>query len=777
MAISKSTPYVRYKKDFTSSLHLGTIHIESEYLDRTQKTTIESIHGMTWHNKVVNENKELNLLSDTQLELTELEKQYWNTGEKRVSVDEIHTLEEVEPNEDGTYTYTVNSMEGEYIEIYDGINNITSTSDGLDGQFEIVYDTTEEDINGNIALDQVAPQYEITDSGIGTVTSAKSTGLTLVNHITESSKEEVVAIEQQEGQYFTIENTVQGNIKSAILKGNTLVNCVLKRISSIKMRGDSSNGGNYGLSQTDVLFLKNTKYILFYTVESCTTSNDLELYSNSLVSIVETKTLDKTIGKHYVTFTTKNEELNHNFALYMHLIGDNQSVDETNQITLKDIMVLEYQEGMENWDIPYFEGMQSVKMPVLTTIGKNLININGGYLQNTPDSLVNVKNNVVTITGDGSYRRYIIPIKLEKNKTYSFFGMINGGGSLRIRTLPDGSGETVSENNKTFTMPKESGIYYVALNTGDYLGDVIYSNIQLEESPTVTAYEPFKSNILTTNEEVELRGIGNVQDELNLLTGELTQRIGEMVLNENIVWMLNKTLGDGSYNQFVSSAGTVKAIKVSQQLVNCDKLKSFADESANNVIWIYDGSTIVLHSSCKTVEEFTEWITSNPITIQYQLETESIKTVDLTVQNQDGGIIPHIQTQPTTTHVSTSSDGLTPVVEMSCSYDTIIKPNTTYTIKLDRPIVSDTMYLQVDLGGTMMMLDADVNAFTIKTPSTLSHSQLRLSGAGNTVKEIIVLEGNRVNDKIEYFEGMKNVENPILIVSNCPYVFGKGGRL
>ena len=224
MAISKSTPYVRYKKDFTSNLHLGTIHIESEYLDRTQKTTIESIHGMTWHNKVVNENKELNLLSDTQLELTELEKQYWNTGEKRVSVDEIHTLEEVEPNEDGTYTYTVNSMEGEYIEIYDGINNITSTSDGLDGQFEIVYDTTEEDINGNIALDSIVPQYEITDSGIGTVTGAKSTGLTLVNNITESSKEEVAAIGEYDGKHFTIENTVQGNIKSAILKGRTEVN-------------------------------------------------------------------------------------------------------------------------------------------------------------------------------------------------------------------------------------------------------------------------------------------------------------------------------------------------------------------------------------------------------------------------------------------------------------------------------------------------------------------------------------------------------------------------
>jgi hypothetical protein len=171
------------------------------------------------------------------------------------------------------------------------------------------------------------------------------------------------------------------------------------------------------------------------------------------------------------------------------------------------------------------------------------------------------------------------------------------------------------------------------------------------------------------------------------------------------------------------------------------------------------------------------YLANNPIKIIAYLSNESVKTVDLTVQNQDGGIIPHIQTQQGITHVSTSSDILIPVVEMSCQYDTIIKPNTTYTIKLDRPIVSDTMYLQVDLGGTMMMLDADVNAFTIKTPSTLSHSQLRLSGTGNTVKEIIVLEGNRVNDKIEYFEGMKNVENPILIVSSCQYVFGKGGRL
>ena len=51
MEISKSTPYVRYRENISSTLHKGTIQIESEYLDRERKTTIESIedkHGKTW---------------------------------------------------------------------------------------------------------------------------------------------------------------------------------------------------------------------------------------------------------------------------------------------------------------------------------------------------------------------------------------------------------------------------------------------------------------------------------------------------------------------------------------------------------------------------------------------------------------------------------------------------------------------------------------------------------------------------------------------------------
>lgn len=764
MAISKSTPYVRYKKDFTSNLHLGTIHIESEYLDRTQKTTIESIHGMTWHNKVVNENKELNLLSDTQLELIELEKQYWNTGEKRVSVDEIHTLEEVEPNEDGTYTYTVNSMEGEYIEIYDGINNITSTSDGLDGQFEIVYDTTEEDINGNIALDSIVPQYEITDSGVGVITSAKSTGLTLVNNITESSKEEVVTIEQQEGQYFTIENTVQGNIKSASMQGQTLVNLAGEIIIGMYLL--SGELGNYNESvATTPKFLEKKKYTI---IQPSRKANKVTL---TFPNIKEYKLNGVVNGVFLLDLTEETETLNNELKLSVYDSSGSIIMDlETDKF-----MILEgdYTENYQN--IPYFEGMQSVKMPVLTTTGKNLFT--GKYSD----------------FSDGGYGSFKYG-EIGKNYTISLY---DNDTNVSLNGISFGISVKGNEGNTLNLMTNGNEIYIKQLtkntldaftirpNNEESLRKIMQRfNIQIEENSVATSYEPHKSNILTVNEPVELRGIDDVKDELNLLTGELTQRIGEIVLDGSEETIYAHQTTDTETLRFFISCFFGYDVNVNTNipfLTNSNLPNSHVYDIDEEGIFSSWGGLFIRISKTRLMENSAKglknYLQSNPITVQYQLATESVKTVDLTVQNQDGNIIPHIQAQQGITHVSTSSDGLSPVVEMSCSYDTIIKPNTTYTIKLDRPIVSDTMYLQVDLGGTMMMLDADVNAFTIKTPSTLSHNQLRLSGVGNTVKEIIVLEGNKVNDKIEYFEGMENVENPILVVSNCPYVFGKGGRL
>jgi hypothetical protein len=70
---------------------------------------------------------------------------------------------------------------------------------------------------------------------------------------------------------------------------------------------------------------------------------------------------------------------------------------------------------------------------------------------------------------------------------------------------------------------------YIATDRVGY--NVVLSNVQIEECTTITSYEPYKSNTVTCNEEVTLRGIGDVRDELDLVTGKLTQRIGEIVLD------------------------------------------------------------------------------------------------------------------------------------------------------------------------------------------------------------------------------------------------------
>ena len=70
--------------------------------------------------------------------------------------------------------------------------------------------------------------------------------------------------------------------------------------------------------------------------------------------------------------------------------------------------------------------------------------------------------------------------------------------------------------------------------------------IPISSAWTFDDYEPYKTNTLTVNEDVTLRAIGDVRDELDCLTGQLTQRIGEdgSVLSQEIVRMVTLTIVD-----------------------------------------------------------------------------------------------------------------------------------------------------------------------------------------------------------------------------------------
>lgn len=227
-----------------------------------------------------------------------------------------------------------------------------------------------------------------------------------------------------DGQHITATDSIEGRSKSATLKGQTLVNLVPKKIIDHIASSDWDGycclvqNSKQSIDQWRTLqdLKPNTKYYISCYVETFEDVNNKDYCLNnpSVESIFEDSMIINGVGRYQWLSTTKSELTDEIF-----IVLRSQNAHARGAIKIRDIMIIEYQEGMKNWDIPYFEGIQSVEMPVLTTSNE-----------------------------DGT-----------------------------------------------------------------------------------------KTNILTVNEDVTLRSNGDICDELNLITGQLTQRIGEdgVVLSQEVV--------------------------------------------------------------------------------------------------------------------------------------------------------------------------------------------------------------------------------------------------
>ena len=301
MEISKSTPYVRYRENISSTLHKGTIHIESEYLDRERKTTIESIEGQTWQNMVNGENKEEDVLPRLGLKI-EGNEDVLDSVEQHMPIDTI--IGDVEPvaNEDGTYTYEISTMEGSYAKTLDGENNFSLTSDGLVGDIYIKYNAQGEEVNGSIVMDNWQSSYTIENSNNGEIKSAILKGQMLVNLASEKTKTGAINL----------------NIMVDYLKPNTQYTVIFNYISDNPINGRCSLGNVMGVNNISFAGENGLKKVLLTTPELTSSNYRLFIYTNN---------------------------------------NDIYTVDE--------VMVVEG--DYTNVDIPYFEGIQSVENPTIIT--------------------------------------------------------------------------------------------------------------------------------------------------------------------------------------------------------------------------------------------------------------------------------------------------------------------------------------------------------------------------------------------------------------------------
>ena len=411
-----------------------------------------------------------------------------------------------------------------------------------------------------------------------------------------------VATNLLEDTVFTLTNTFNTLYPTAAkpvvdgtLTGQTLVNLC----RNLKDEKSSSFNASTSLT-TDTLKVKtNTTYITIAKVKS---SNLLTSVSNTSFFRVDADTgnvlggISGDITTEYTTksftFNTKNTtEIKFNLRNAYHDWGLTK-----NTSYIKEIMLIEYQDGMENWDIPYFEGMQSVKAP----------------------------------------------------------------------------GVTMTNEDNT------------------------------------------QSTTLSTPSDLELRKVGEVQDEVNMMTGEVVERIGEIVFDGS----QDMNSGDtANWNNDGNTIGFyIKSSKTKNNIGYSDKLPLMSDIKKNDTECFYINSAqkwIGIRLLKSKLSELTDaglkaYLEQNPITIQYQLATPTTKTVDLSVVNQDGNKTK-LKTFDDTTHVLLNSEGI-PMSKASLTVRTKIPSGSSTNLLMD-----DILNKQQQLGATVDKQSNNIDATMMAT--------------------------------------------------------------
>ena len=320
-------------------------------------------------------------------------------------------------------------------------------------------------------------------------------------------------------------------------------------------------------------------------------------------------------------------------------------------------------------NIPYFEGMCSVKMPVLTTTGKNLfdgIMTSGQLLDN------NVIQNNITKMGYSEFLR----IEEELDIYCSYYTNSNYVIE-KIYFYNENKNQIGTKARPTkVASPKGAKYFRLSITTTDWSSNVVFNdikddfNIQVETGIQATSYEPYKSNILSTPEDVTLRGIGKVQDTLDCLTGEVVERVGEIVLDGSENWIYEPTYtNENVYGCYIPLHQLSQPPKPSNFNFANNVFPNITNSSYQSEGFATNPGVLSLRIAKSKLESadlsgFKKYLQNHPVTLQYPLATESIKTVDLTCINEQGES-ETLRPIEGTMHVNTSSQTLLPLLDMS----------------------------------------------------------------------------------------------------------------
>lgn len=402
----------------------------------------------------------------------------------------------------------------------------------------------------------------------------------------------------------------------------------------------------------------------------------------------------------------------------------------------------------------------SVKMPVLKTVGKNLFNRNGKLF----DGWLHNGGNFVESIGGGFWTTDFIETK---NESYISFSGINS--DFITFAFFDGDYNAVgSRINNVYTVqiPMNAKYIRITFNKSDT------DTFQIEYGNKSTSYEPYKSNILSCNEEVELCAVGDVKDELNLLTGEMTKRFGVAVMDgsDDEVYIDNWdpvsfviTVNNPIFDNIKRNSVNITFDKYVYEWVHGDNTGKSGFYWHGNNLWFR--TPLENLGGSHTQQAFKTWLQSNPITIIYELDTPITKAISTSIVDQDGNNVESLHSYKDG-YITTSSEQLSPT--LSCAIPTSnyfptpqMESNTQYTLYFDNEVTS------VNVGG---------NEVTSPTSPMIvtSGTQKNVKFNGEPAN-VMLFKGDVRDQTINYFTGTRSIEKTVL-TTNGSVRFGKGGR-
>lgn len=269
-------------------------------------------------------------------------------------------------------------------------------------------------------------------------------------------------------------------------------------------------------------------------------------------------------------------------------------------------------------DIEVIEGSVDVEV-----VGKNLANYN--------DSVGKIFNFKI---GD-----------IIAGKNYSLFlnidGVIDfhlrcGDGGTKIKTFYSVKGENVLN----FTATEDAILFLNGWANASGSFNKISEIMLLEGTyniDTIGDYEPYKSTTATIDlQDNFLAKIGDVKDELDVVTGKLTKRIGKVVLNGSENWLSASSVVEGTsrfyyensnvYNEILSTS--TKIYVISDKFVNTYWRGIYDGDKINkNLIANYNdtnnrsGRIVVRidNNYASSVATFKTWLSQNNVTVYYVL--------------------------------------------------------------------------------------------------------------------------------------------------------------